>query len=431
MTDHDSETVAVDAFLLTRQWQESPSGNRLIFWFTSTRGPLRLVLEQQESVAFFPTAQESRLRNLLADLSNWRVGKTSLADFAGNPVSAIYFKSQRQLFAARDRLSNKQFHLLEADVKPTDRFLMERFLNSAARLQGRAKGAAGYLDIEQARLTPVQVRPNLKAVSLDIETDMTASQLYSIALYSDQHSIVLMRDEGEDELVAESDTDSLSLQFFESEKRLLEALVKTLESIDPDVVMGWNVVNFDLRCLQEFADAHKVALNLGRNNEAVNWRQSRDGNDRYYALVPGRVVLDGIDLMRSATYQFENFSLEYVSGELFDRGKLIDDVDQRGAEISELFHTDKAALARYNLEDCRLVWDIFTLEKLLDFAVERSLLTGLELDRSGGSVAAIDFLYLPYLHRQGFVAPALEQLESSNIVLAVMCLSLNQASIAM
>ena len=415
MTDHDSETVAVDAFLLTRQWQESPSGNRLIFWFTSTRGPLRLVLEQQESVAFFPTAQESRLRNLLADLSNWRVGKTSLADFAGNPVSAIYFKSQRQLFAARDRLSNKQFHLLEADVKPTDRFLMERFLNSAARLQGRAKGAAGYLDIEQARLTPVQVRPNLKAVSLDIETDMTASQLYSIALYSDQHSIVLMRDEGEDELVAESDTDSLSLQFFESEKRLLEALVKTLESIDPDVVMGWNVVNFDLRCLQEFADAHKVALNLGRNNEPVNWRQSRDGNDRYYALVPGRVVLDGIDLMRSATYQFENFSLEYVSGELFGRGKLIDDVDQRGAEISELFHTDKAALARYNLEDYRLVWDIFTLEKLLDFAVERSLLTGLELDRSGGSVAAIDFLYLPHLHRQGFVAPALEQLESSNI----------------
>ena len=415
MTDHDSETVAVDAFLLTRQWQESPSGNRLVFWFTSTRGPLRLVLEQQESVAFFPTAQESRLRNLLADLSNWRVGTTSLADFAGNPVSAIYFKSQRQLFAARDRLSNKQFHLLEADIKPTDRFLMERFLNSAARVQGRVKGAAGYLDIEQARLTPVQVRPNLKAVSLDIETDMTASQLYSIALYSDQHSIVLMRDEGEDELVAESDTDSISLQFFESEKRLLEALVKTLESIDPDVVMGWNVVNFDLRCLQEFADAHKVALNLGRNNEPVNWRQSRDGNDRYYALVPGRVVLDGIDLMRSATYQFENFSLEYVSRQLLDRGKLIDDVDQRGAEISELFHTDKAALARYNLEDCRLVWDIFTLEKLLDFAVERSLLTGLELDRSGGSVAAIDFLYLPHLHRQGFVAPALEQLESSNI----------------
>jgi DNA polymerase-2 len=154
------------------------------------------VLEQQESVAFFPTAQESRLRNLLADMSNWRVGKTKLADFDGNPVSAIYFKSQRQLFAARNRLSNKQFHLLEADIKPTDRFLMERFLNGAAMVQGRAKGATGYLDIEQARLTPVQARPNLKAVSLDIVTDMAASQLYSIALYSDEHGIVLMRGRG-------------------------------------------------------------------------------------------------------------------------------------------------------------------------------------------------------------------------------------------
>lgn len=415
MTDHDSETVTVDGLLLTRQWQESPSGNRLIFWFTSERGPLRLVLEQQESVAFFPTAQESRLRNLLADLSNWRVGTTKLADFTGNPVSAIYFKSQRQLFAARDRLSSKQFHLLEADIKPTDRFLMERFLTGAAKLEGRVDAAPGYLDIEQARLTPAQVRPNLKAVSLDIETDMSASQLYSIALYSDEHSIVLMRGTSQDELVVTSANDGLSLQFFESEKQLLEALVQTLEAIDPDVVMGWNVVNFDLRCLQELADSHNVALNLGRNQEPVSWRQAREGNDRYYALVPGRVVLDGIDLMRSATYQFENFSLEYVSRQLLDRGKLIDDVDQRGAEISELFHSDKVALARYNLEDCRLVWDIFAVEKLLDFAVERSLLTGLELDRSGGSVAAIDFLYLPHLHRQGYVAPALEQLESTNI----------------
>lgn len=415
MTDHDSETVTVDGLLLTRQWQESPAGNRLIFWFKSELGPLRLVLEQQESVAFFPAEQESRLRNLLADLSNWRVSPTELADFAGNAVSAIYFKSQRQLFAARDRLSSKQVHLLEADIKPTDRFLMERFLHGAAKVQGRAKVGAGYLDIEHARLAPVQARPKLKAVSLDIETDMTASQLYSIALYSDEYSIVLMRGEGQDELVVEPASDKLSLQFLESERELIEALVQTLVAIDPDVVMGWNVVNFDLRCLQDFADAHKVALNLGRNQEAVSWRQTRDGNDRYYALVPGRVVLDGIDLMRSATYQFENFSLEYVSRQLLDRGKLIEDVDQRGAEISELFHSDKLALARYNLEDCRLVWDIFAVEKLMDFAVERSLLTGLELDRSGGSVAAIDFLYLPHLHRQGFVAPALEQLESTNI----------------
>ena len=158
-----------------------------------------------------------------------------------------------------------------------------------------------------------------------------------------------------------------------------------------------------------------MPLLLGRNKEPINWRKAKDGNDRYYALVPGRAVLDGIELMRSATYQFENFSLEYVSRQLLGRGKLVDDVDQRGEEITELFNNDKPALARYNLEDCRLVWDIFQQEALISFAVERSLLTGLELDRYGGSVAVFDFLYLPRLHRKGFVAPFVDKNTISNV----------------
>src|SRR6185436_9573929 len=36
---------------------------------------------------------------------------------------------------------------------------------------------------------------------------------------------------------------------------------------------------------------------------------------------------------------------------------------------------------------------------------ERACLTGLPLDRQGGSVAALDHLYLPRLHRRGWVAP--------------------------
>ena len=91
---------------------------------------------------------------------------------------------------------------------------------------------------------------------------------------------------------------------------------------------------------------------------------------------------------------------------MLGRGKLVDNVEQRGAEIDTLFEQDKAALARYNLEDCKLVWDIFVKERLLEFAIEKSVLTGLALDRYGGSVAALDFLYLPRLHRKGFVAPA-------------------------
>ncbi|WP_339366153.1 hypothetical protein, partial [Vallitalea maricola] len=62
--------------------------------------------------------------------------------------------------------------------------------------------------------------------------------------------------------------------------------------------------------------------------------------------------------------------------------------------------------------DCRLVWLIFEKTRLLDFAKLRAQLTGLSIDRVGGSVAAFTNLYLPKLHRSGYIAPNMGDGES-------------------
>lgn len=74
------------------------------------------------------------------------------------------------------------------------------------------------------------------------------------------------------------------------------------------------------------------------------------------------------------------------------------------------FAEDKPALARYNLKDCELVTRIFAKTELLTFLLERATVTGLAADRSGGSVAAFNHLYIPRMHRQGYVAPNLGEL---------------------
>ncbi|MCW8885747.1 MAG: DNA polymerase II, partial [Motiliproteus sp.] len=94
-----------------------------------------------------------------------------------------------------------------------------------------------------------------------------------------------------------------------------------------------------------------------------------------------------------------------VAREFLGRGKKIESVDHRGEEISRLFRHDKPALAIYNLEDCRLVLEIFEKAGLIHYLIARSHMTGLSLDKVGGSSAAFDNLYLPRLHRQGHVAP--------------------------
>ncbi|WP_350588630.1 hypothetical protein, partial [Psychrobacter sp. 78a-MNA-CIBAN-0178] len=76
--------------------------------------------------------------------------------------------------------------------------------------------------------------------------------------------------------------------------------------------------------------------------------------------------------------------------------KYISSSDQL-AEIERQFNDDKLSLAKYNRQDCVLVLRIFNKLNLLDFAVVRSQLTGLELHRMGGSVASFVNLYLPLL----------------------------------
>ncbi len=414
MSDNNSPAT-VEGFILTRQWAESSSGLILSFWLATEGAPVCVRVSRQEAVCFLPIKYVSRLDDLLKGVRGWRVADTKLKAFDGEAVSAIYFTSQRQLFAARDRLASKNIFLLEADIKPTDRFLMERFVTGAAEVYGSINESGNYRVLLDSKFRSSDYRPSLKAVSLDIETDYQAERLYSIALFSDELSVVQMIGPVDEQAIKQLKQDDIVLSYYPDEKSLLQGFVQLLVEVNPDVIMGWNVVNFDFRCLQNFADRNNVELQLGRDGSSISWRQARDNQDRYYALIPGRVILDGIELMRSATYVFENFSLEYVARQILKRGKLVDDVDQRGQEITEQFINDKPALARYNLEDCRLVWDIFKQEDLLGFAIERSKLTGLEFDRYGGSVAALDFLYLPRLHRSGYVAPALEQLEASNV----------------
>ena len=110
--------------------------------------------------------------------------------------------------------------------------------------------------------------------------------------------------------------------------------------------------------------------------------------------------------MRDAL-RLDDYRLETVARAVLGRGKKIDqDAPDAAAEIARLYREDPEALVAYNLEDARLVLEILEREGLLALCVERSLLSGMPLDRVGASVASFDRLYLPELRRRGRVAPS-------------------------
>jgi DNA polymerase-2 len=126
---------------------------------------------------------------------------------------------------------------------------------------------------------------------------------------------------------------------------------------------------------------------------------------------PGRIVIDGIDALKAAVWSFPSYSLETVSQALLGEGKAIGDEYDKMAEINRRYRDDKPALAIYNIRDCELVLRIFEKAQLLQFVMERAHTTGLPADHFGGSIAAFSHHYLPRMHRLGYVAPSVGDIQ--------------------
>ncbi len=321
--------------------------------------------------------------------------------FGREEAAMLYFPTIGAHRRAQTLLKDRSIGVFEADFRLHDRYLMERFARGGLYFEGVARAKDGYTEYRQVRLKGAEVQPDFKVVSLDVECS-GKGELYSIGLYGHGVEEVLMVGlvEGKQEA---ADT---TIHWVNDERALLQELEARITSLDPDIIIGWAVVDFDFRLLLKKAGRYGLRLKLGRGGTDARWRDGREGSQGFVTL-PGRVVLDGIDGLKSATYNFESFSLEFVAQTLLGRGKGTEDVDNRLTAIEHDFRHNKPKLAAYNLEDCRLVWDIFQHTRLLDYLRLRAQLTGLELDRNGGSVAAFTNLYLPKLHRSRYVAPNL------------------------
>ena len=394
---------------MTRHWRDTPAGTEVEFWLATDAGPRQIRLAPRPSVAFIPVEQREQAESVLRGERSYELRALALSDFRHRPVLGLYCAQYRQLQKLAKRLREYGIDVYEADVRPPERYLMERFITAPVSFGGQpGPGANGPLQDAQMKPAP-GYRPKLKLASLDIETT-AHGELYSIALEGcgQRQVYMLGPPNGADDPL------DFDLEYCDSHPQMLEQLNRWMERHDPDAIIGWNLVQFDLRVLLRHAERHQVPLRFGRDGSAMEWREHGGQQGHFFAAAAGRLIIDGIEALKSATWSFPSFSLENVAQTLLGEGKSIDNPYQRMAEIDRRFAEDKPALARYNLKDCELVTRIFARTELLTFLLERASVTGLAADRSGGSVAAFEHLYMPMMHRQGYVAPNLGDIAGEN-----------------
>ena len=299
----------------------------------------------------------------------------------------------------RDRLHAAGIDTFEADVRFATRYLIESGIKGGCEIEGQAMpGQGATLVFDNPVLRPGRegraagpvVRPG------DHGRD---DRLLAISLFAPGIDEVLVVDGSGREMPPGAVRCS-------DETVALDAFCQRVRRIDPDVLTGWNCIDFDLTVLQRVAARLGYPLALGREAGSLRVRKAKGWFGSGEADIPGRLVLDGIDLLRGAFIRMDDYSLDAVAREVLGEGKaLTGDVRDRVAEIGHNYRHDLAAFVLYARTDARLAYQILQKLDLVRLALARSLLAGMTPDRVSASIASFDFLYLTELGRLGILAP--------------------------
>ncbi len=387
-------------FILTAECIDRNGSSELRFYGSGSSGPFLLIFKPHTPIFF----TDSDVRFELPSGSERR--SLELNSFGAKPVDGLYFKTADSYFTGRRMLKESGVRIYESDIRPEDRFLMERFINGSLAVEGKFRLEGKLRVYTNPVIKPADYRPTLSRLSVDIETG-TDGTIYSIALHmtnrQSEEKKVLMRSDPLSAGPTDPENGRRGVEYFSTEKEMLSDFIRFIKDRDPDLIIGWHVIGFDLSFLKARADVLGTGMKIGRGNREIKINEKRNG--MFSVFIEGRIVIDGPQTLRTAFFQFENYKLETVARELLGRGKDITPEEDKVAEIERRFREDKQALAVYNLEDAVLVTEIFDKTAIIDQLVTRSLITGLPIDKVHMSVAAFDHFMLPQFHRRGIVAP--------------------------
>jgi DNA polymerase-2 len=354
------------------------------------RQPVRILIDSFKPLFFVPRTTPAAATFRAVE----RKALPLLAMRNNDPVDCCYFATYAAFVETGRALRESAVTVFESDVHPVERFLMERFVAGGFEATGPWRSEGVFACSRNPKIRGAPMSPRLEALSFDIETNAHTDEILSIACCGKSEAVFL----------SGPGTDTATVFSCGSEREALNRFFEHVRHEDPDLLIGWNVIDFDLWHLQARCDTLRTPFSPGREAGARIIAGRREG--QRIARIPGRVVIDVPTMLRAYFHTFEEYSLDFVASAMLGKRKSITKTGtDKIEEINRRFRDDPLSLAAYNLLDAQLTKEIFDRAAILPNSVERSKRSGHLLDRTGGSVAAFDYLYLPRLHRAGYVAP--------------------------
>jgi len=352
----------------------------------------------------------------------------ALDSFSGEDLICVKFFNYNDRSRAAALLEESGNKSPDADIKPAELFLLEKQIKGYLRISAAAQtGKRVDVVFRNADISSPdkKISVPLRIASVDIETDVKEGTIRAVSVAcagTENNNITENIIKCSVRVLSPEDSSSaLSsslITFHTDEKSLLKGFLDDIRVFDPDILTGWNFLDFDFPHLARRFEKYNLPFTIGRSKDSAKFFPAEDSGGRSWirqsaaAIVPGRQVLDALRVMRAGTAgasimrNGQGFTLDEVAHNVLSEGKLIHETgDEKIAALDKLYYNDPASFAEYCFNDARLVLRILAKTGLYHLTMERACLTGVPLDKAWTSVVSFERIYAMQLRKLGIALP--------------------------
>lgn len=338
-------------------------------------------------------------------------------------IFKITLKDPSRTAIIREHLRKQKFveDIFEADILFKYRFMTDFSIYGMRwyKVKGKfvpTKSVGTVHSIQIESIEPVEKIENaeLKYMALDIEvvsqglgnpaeTPIAIISMSFFPAFEGKNTTVLVAKNN----MKKIDHDVVALK---DEKEMLEKFLEIVGKFDPDIMVGYNINNFDIPFISERLRINKSSSILGRCNQKPLVSR-KIGENKYRNTVVGRAIADPYWMIRDMVGRgffigLKRFGLEDVSQYLLGEGK----IEFSHADIPVYWNGTEEQIKKfidYARRDSELVLKLFLEKQFLDKYVGVSRVSGLLLQDSldMGEAGKVESLLLREFDKENFVLP--------------------------
>ncbi|MBN2734138.1 MAG: DNA polymerase [Methanomicrobiaceae archaeon] len=357
------------------EYSNSPQGTIIHIFGRGESGESRQIVVTGFRPYFYAPAEE---------VKKIRVPEGAEADFSEH-YKSIHGEELAKIFTPKPgdvRDMRESYRHYEADIPFATRFMIDTGLTGGVLVQSEI---TDYHDI-----SPADVNAPARVCFMDIECedengfpDANKEKINCITCwdsFDDRYTTFFWPKDGNSDTDLRNISENHDLKVFSGEKDLLNALSEYISEKDPDVLSGWNFVDFDIPYILKRMEV------LGLKEDAL----SRIPGAGARNPTRGRALFDLLTAYKKMQgARKESYRLDAIAEDEIGEGKI-----RYKGTISDLWAKDPQKLIEYNVKDVELCVGINKKNNIVEFYREIARYVGCPLDRTLNSSNVIDIFVL-------------------------------------